>query len=291
MIRMNKNIFSFWKFLFRTNILLLLILVTAITFPVQSSASYDINTILMKSTFKISGKGSTGTAFIMGKPDSGSKKYDHILITANHVLSDMRGTTAIVHLRKKIGGKYIKIDYEMPIRKKKTELWMKHPKMDVAVIKFNLPSFLNFSLASTELLASDTIFRKFEIHPGDDLNCLGYPYLQEANPAGFPILRSGKIASYPIVPTRRYKSILYDFEVFKGNSGGPVYFSESGRNYDGGLHPGKIQFVAGLVSAEEVVEEEIESLTEIVTKKHKLSLAYVVPGPFIRETINMLPQK
>jgi hypothetical protein len=30
------------------------------------------------------------------------------------------------------------------------------------------------------------------------------------------------IASYPITPTKIYKSILFDFNIFEGNSGGPL---------------------------------------------------------------------
>jgi hypothetical protein len=39
-------------------------------------------------------------------------------------------------------------------------------------------------------------------------------------PFGFPILRAGRIASYPILPTADTKTILLDFPVLPGNSGG-----------------------------------------------------------------------
>jgi hypothetical protein len=52
---------------------------------------------------------------------------------------------------------------------------------------------------------------------------------------------------------------------------------ECNRNFKGGTHIGKIQFVAGLVSQQHVCVNE------------RLALSVVVAAPFILETINMLP--
>jgi hypothetical protein len=99
----------------------------------------------------------------------------------------------------------------------------------------------------------------------------------ESNAAGFPILRSGKIASYPIYPTKNQPTFLYDFEIFGGNSGGPVYMVECNRSFKGSTHIGKVQFVAGLVSQQHLCATE------------RLALSVVVSAPLILETINMLP--
>jgi len=140
------------------------------------------------------------------------------------------------------------------------------------------------------MLATDDILNEFEIHPGDTLSCLGYPYGAEANEAGFPILRSGQIASYPLTPTEQIKTFLFDFRIFSGNSGGPVYFVESNRTYGGGTKLGQIiQFFAGIVSQEKILEEEIRSLTETRYTKHRLSIAEVVHATLIQETIDILP--
>ena len=40
------------------------------------------------------------------------------------------------------------------------------------------------------------------------------------------IRASGRIASYPITPTSKTRTFLLDFEVFEGNSGGPVFLYE-----------------------------------------------------------------
>lgn len=128
------------------------------------------------------------------------------------------------------------------------------------------------------------------MHPGDVLSCLGYPYGAEANESGFPILRSGQIASYPLTPTTKIQTFLFDFRVFGGNSGGPVYFVSSNRTYGGTTKLGEtIQVLAGLVSQEKLVEEEIRSLTETRRSKQPLSLAVVVHAALIREAIELLP--
>lgn len=76
------------------------------------------------------------------------------------------------------------------------------------------------------------------------------------------------------------------------NSGGPVYFVGTNRTYGNSTRLGEtIQFVAGLVSEEQILEEEIKSLNEVRREKHPLSLAVVVHASLIREAIDLLPVK
>jgi hypothetical protein len=140
-------------------------------------------------------------------------------------------------------------------------------------------------------------YEKYEIHPGDELFCLGYPLGAEANPQGFAILRSGKIASFPLTPAKAVKSFLYDFEVFGGNSGGPVYFVDKSRTYGGTTHLGEtICSVVGLVSEERFQPRQSVKLLEdgsdqtryeVTEKREKLKLAVVVPAQFIKETLDI----
>ena len=131
---------------------------------------------------------------------------------------------------------------------------------------------------------------KFEIHPGDELECLGYPLGQAANDAGFPILRSGKIASFPLLPTASNPTFLYDFRVFKGNSGGPVYFVQSNRFYQNTFEMGQnIHFIVGLVSEESVMKQQISGPYSEETRQFQLGLALVVQASQIKQTIEMLP--
>jgi hypothetical protein len=258
--------------------------------PAFAESSKDINTVLMRSTFKLAGNGSTGTAFILGKPvPSDPKKLYYIMVTAAHVLKQMNGDQAIMFLRKKEGETYKKRPYVLRIREGSTALWTTHPSADVAVMYVPLPQEADIAIVSTDLLATDETLQKFEIHPGDRLSCLGYPLGAEANEAGFPILRSGYIASYPLVPTKIVKSFLFDFSVFEGNSGGPVYLIDSSRVYGGSINIGTVQFLVGLVSEQKIAEEEIKSLTEMRKQRHQLGLGVVIHAALIREALELLP--
>ena len=255
-----------------------------------AEAPMDINSVLMRSTFKIAGNGSIGTAFILGKPmPSDPNKAYYVMVTAAHVLNQMTGEKAILYLRKKEGDSFKKFPFEISIRKGDKALWTTHPSADVAVMYVPLPQVADITLISTDLLATDETLNKFEIHPGDRLSCLGYPLNYEANEAGFPILRSGYIASYPLVPTKTVKSFLFDFNVFEGNSGGPVYMVDYSRTYGGALAIGVVEFLAGLVSQESVFQERIESRNELRIQNTQLGLGVVIHAALIREALALLP--
>lgn len=253
----------------------------------------ELNTVLMRSTFKLAGEGSIGTAFVIGRPSKkeATKAY-YVMVTAAHVLEKMKGSHATLFLRRQLAdGTYQKIPYSVEIRRDNQPLWSRHSddSVDVAVMYVGMPTGIDISLLPTTMLADDELLKRVEIHPGDELMCLGYPLGAEANAAGFPILRSGKIASYPLVPTKHMKTFLYAFQVFRGNSGGPVYFVESGRTYAGGMHVETIQFIAGVVSQTHMFTEKIQSLYEVREEKYPLALANVVHATFIKETIESLP--
>ena len=253
----------------------------------------ELNTMLMKSTFKLKGdEGSFGTAFVLGKATQNDPdKLYPVLITANHVLDNATGDSVTVFLRKQVGVNYQKVVHRLQIRSEGKPLWVKHPIADVAAIALHFPQGVNLDLLSSDqLLAGDEVFRRLELHPGDELLCLGYPFGAEANQAGFPILRSGKIASFPIIPSKETGHFLLDFEVFEGNSGGPVYFIQSGRIYGEAFSPGQtIIFIAGIISKQLKVIEPREYLNEETLRHHPLRLAVILHASFIRETIELLP--
>ncbi len=297
--------------LMRTRLMLSILVMGLLTGTVM--AGVEINTTLMNDTYRIEGPSGKpnevtyGTGFIMGIPyPSRPGKGLFVLITAAHVLEKISGEKAKIYLRRKISkGKFVKVPRELRIRKGNKPLWVRHPIADVAVMKVALPLFVSkqtekIPMLSINLLADDKTMEKFEIHPGDRLFCLGYPLGVEANQSGFPILRSGTIASYPLTPAKDIKSFLFDFEVFNGNSGGPVYFVEEGRSYGGNINIGeKIQFVVGIITEQKYgvrsstkLERSRESFRlEIIKKRERLKLAIVVPAYFIKETLNLLNQK
>ncbi|MHB8886256.1 MAG: S1 family peptidase [Methylovirgula sp.] len=250
----------------------------------------ELNTILMESTYLIYGptkgdptKTSFGTAFLMGKPTPDKTKHYYVLITAAHVFDGINGDIATLKLREKQSdGSYRPKPWNIKIRENGIPLYVKPADADVAALYVNMPDDLGVKILPTALLADDDVLKKFELHPGDELFCLGFPLLVSSQ-AGFPILRSGTIASYPLVPTALNKGFYFDFRIFEGNSGGPVYFVDYGRTYGGRTHLGEIdQFVVGLVTSQ---------LISKLYNNQRLELALVVPSSYILETIKLLPME
>ena len=148
----------------------------------------------------------------------------------------------------------------------------------------------HLALVPMTWLADDKLLSELEVHPGDEVNCLGFPLHAESNDAGFPVLRSGKIASYPLLPTKTVPSFLMDFPVFPGNSGGPVYLVSGNRVFAGSTHIGVFQAILGIVIQERYATERIVERSGTTERKNFLNLAEVVQAPLIRETIESLPE-
>ena len=255
----------------------------------------ELNSVMMRNTYKIEGKGSMGSCFLIGKPfKANPKQARFVLVTAAHILENITGEYATIYLRKERKDNFFKkVLLKIKISEGNNILCVKNKKgIDVAAMYVGLPRDIDHRLLPIKMFADDKMLTNFELHPGDEMSCLGFPFGAEANEAGFPILRSGKIASFPLVPTKHYESFLLDFEVFKGNSGGPVYFVDSNRNYGGKTHTGqKIQFLAGLVSKEYSVTETIKSLYATKEQIHPLALAVIIHASHILETIEQLPEQ
>ena len=254
----------------------------------------ELNTALMESTFKIEGRAgqgkTTGTVFIMGRPTSDPKTLRYVLITAAHVLDGIQGDMAVLYLRRRVNETdWTLTPSPLQIRASGQQLWTKHPSADVAVMYVGIPKETVIPLVSTDLLAGDKEISDYEIHAGDALNVLGYPFGLPSNDAGFPVLRSGKIASYPLLPTAKTGTFLLDFAVFPGNSGGPVYLAESTRTFHGSTRLGGFNFIAGLVSEEKLQTEQLIGIFSAKMHQYQLGLAVIVHASLIRQTIDMLP--
>lgn len=278
-----------------------LALVFAIQFVVlgsaqQTTASPDpgLDTMLMNSTFRIVGPSSEGqeigTGFIVGRPiPDQTGRANYVLVTAAHVFSGLIGDTAVLVLRQKDNqGRWIENPWRIQIRANGKPKWVTNSKADVAAMYVPLPPNAVPNFLSMDFLAGDAELTRFEVHPGDELNVLGYP-LGFGGPGGFPILRSGKIASYPLVPSKDNPYFFLDFRVFKGNSGGPAYLVSYNRFYGGSTNIGQVRMIMGLVSEEMSATEAVKSLYESGSKVYPLGIAKIVPASFIKETINMLP--
>lgn len=260
----------------------------------RSSSSVNINVAMMEATCKITGSESTGTGFLVGTPvPDRPDRYFYTLVTANHVLDGVKGDRVQLLLRRLLDREkqsYQRVEATVPIRNGTSQLWTKHPAVDLAAMFVSLPEGAAPAVIPMSLVLTDDEIQKFELSAGVELCCLGYPFGAESSPVGFPILRSGRIASYPLLPTAGTKSFLFDFSVFRGNSGGPVYLYQSNPTFGGSTQLGTtIQGLVGVVTSERSVTQKIEQLYEKRETVTPLVLGEVIHASFIKELIGSMP--
>jgi len=237
----------------------------------------DFDTQLMRATVMISHDKSTGTGFVL---TDGNK---FVVVTAAHVFDGTpEDETTIVFRRKEAGGVYQKEPAKFVIRKGGKPAWTQHPTEDVAAMWIVPPKNADVPKIPIGLLASDELLRKHRVHPGENLSCLGFPHRNESNEAGFPLLRSGPIASFPLVPTTITKTFYLSSNMFEGDSGGPVYLTRTAGKED-------LNLIIGLISGQRFLDEEAKMVYGTTKLRHRLGLAIVVHGAFIKETIDQLP--
>lgn len=277
----------------------------------------NLHELMSESTFFVAGpskefkdRATCGTVFVLQKPRVGEDltkagfKYDMVLITAAHVFEEMEGDflTIFGRTRNKEGRWERKIG-RFRIRENKKNFYVKHPKADVAAMwmeeGFVPPQTPLFEIPTpipTSLLGDDEAFKRLRLNVGSTLSCLGFPLCQPGSEEGFPILRSGNIATYPLYPLKEKMSFGFDFEIYKGNSGGPVYYFAPGDKSAPGIitmRKPASRMIAGLVSAQRIPDsvEGQGSDGKPIIAKTPLKLGIVISSPIILETIEQLPLK
>jgi hypothetical protein len=278
---------------------------------------FDIewNALMMQSTYQIlgsDGKGGrlSGTAFVLARSNSTAAagipfhglptdtNSLPLLITAAHVMNGIVGETAILKMHFKDETEtWQEIQIPIHIRKGIRPLWTQHPVGDVAILQMTEQRAINHltePLLSTDSLATDNWIKDFQLHPGDEVVCLGFP--EEVESAyGFPILRIGRIASYPIVPTLSTRPLYIDFPVYGGNSGGPAYITISGSRGKvlalNNQHPPEIIGLVVQKRYERPSDHDAVSAVQASADPQRLAdmhLAVLEPSTVILETIAML---
>jgi len=251
----------------------------------------DINTSLMRCTFRISGPSnktpgeiSYGSGFLVGVPtEPNSVRSWYVFVTAAHILRDIEGNTATIDLRRKNGdGTYSDYPYLFQIRNNFINLYETSPEADVAVAFINLPFAAEVpSPVPVSFLVSDERISQVELHPGDNLFVLGFPLYTSLNT--FPVLRSAILSSYPLVPAKTVKHFYLNFRVFPENSGGPVYFDYLGRFY---ISRNTTDFANRQVGILGLVSNQLSSSASGMDES--LDIAEVVPAIYITEAISKL---
>jgi len=223
----------------------------------------------------LTGGRTVGTGFLLSTTTRDGAR-ETLLVTANHVLSQMPGAEAKIGFRAADdGGTWRYRPQALKIRSANgAPLWTRHPSRDVAVIRIQAPPEFAKAAIPTRYLATED-FAERKIGPGDELYVLGFPRGLAANPAGFPILRSGRVASYPLDPSA-FPTFLLDFTVFPGNSGGPVLAPGRLRATNGSSPLLTQPFIAGLLTQEVALDNE------------RLEIGVVTHARFVAETVDML---
>ncbi len=278
---------------------------------------FNLHENLMQATFyahgpskEFPGKESCGTVFFLIHPFEGEDesvsgwKGDLVLVTATHVLEQISGDYLTIDLRKKTSdGEWERTPTKFRIRKDGKDIFNKHPDADVAVMwgidgieNSQAVLFKDVVAVPTFLLTTDEKFKQLKLNTGSTLVCLGYPLCKSTNEEGFSILRGGMISSYPIFPMLKRKTFNFDFEVYPGNSGGPVYYFEPGYEAKSTiitLKKSDGMTIAGLVTAQHFNDQVVGKTPDgkIAVERTFLKLGRVVTGPVISETISSLRKR
>lgn len=244
--------------------------------------AFDLSMALIHATVQLEqpltdGTRTVGTGFLIADPGPDGETRI-VLVTAEHVFDRMPGPEARIGYRNEhADGSWTYAPTPLTIRDKAGHaLWTQHPDKDIAVMRVTAPeAFVRAAIPKT-WLAEDQTFSKLAVGPGDEMMALGFPRGLSANGAGFPILRSGRVASFPVAPASLYPTFLLDFSVFPGNSGGPVFMSQTAGRRAGAANAPPAQFIAGLLSQ------------QVELNKERLEIGIVVHAKYIREAIDVL---
>lgn len=238
----------------------------------------DLSIDLIQATVQVEqplgdGTRTVGTGFLISDPTPDGHPRT-ILVTANHVFRKMPGPIATIGFRVENADGSWRYDPEpLKIRDGTKELWIHHPDRDVAAIEIDAPPEFAKAAIPEKWLGGDDAFARYALEPGDEMLALGFPEGLSANTAGFPILRSGRVASYPLAPSTAFPTFLLDFNVFPGNSGGPVYVTGAPH---GQPSSGDKGFIAGMLTQ------------QVELNSQNLSIGIVTDAKFVRETLTLI---
>ena len=249
----------------------------------------EFNALVVDSTFQIickadthTGLTTTGTGFLMArKPDS---KHPHkqgfVLLSADHVFAECAksGDTATILFRYRdtTSLQWVLEPRQIKIVEKNRPLWVKHPTDDVAAMPVEVPDGAIRVALPVSVLADKQVLTR-DLYFGQEVLALGYPF-GELGQSGFPLLRPGTITSRVIEDKQLF---ALSFQVYPGDSGGPVYRIERTQ------HTVRVTIVGLICQARILKAGESRSGSMIV--RTFVGIGYVAPSTELIETINLLP--
>ena len=227
---------------------------------------------MLQATCRITHDGHSGTGFFV------RRDKELLLVTAAHVFEESTIPECKLILReKKSGAAAARREFAIIVRKDDQPLWKKHATQDVAVIRVELPSEIEFKATLFEHILQASTSGESEIKLGQEVWLPGYPAQLEANEAGWPVLRRGSVASHPLSPVASVPTMLIDIKSFGGDSGGPLYSVINGTPH-----------LAGIVVGMHRQTDHTTSAFEDRTIHTPLGLAIAIQPAIIAQTINLL---
>jgi len=232
----------------------------------------------LAATFRITDHKTSGTGFLVSAESGDNKQTTKpLLVTAAHVLEGFPAASCTLVLRANAAdGSSVRKETSISIRDGDKVRWKRHPKLDIAAMRIELPEGTAAKLLTIRQLADETWAAERKIRVGKEVFIPCFPATLEANDAGWPVLRKGTIATHPLVPLRAAQTILIDSSAFGGDSGAPVVITE---NND--------PVVVGLVIGMHRQTDKSVMPFEERTMHTPLGLSIAVQAPLIRETIDL----
>lgn len=259
--------------------LMTLLIVSTTALPAKEITSTD----LVMATHRLEHPDTSGTAFLVARDDpneSGARQL--LLVTAAHAFAGMKGETTTLVLREQNPeGAWKAKPHKIAIRKGNKELWVQHEQEDIAVLLLDLPDHLRVDPLPIEIFATADQWNTDPPEPGSFIRCIGYPHapIFKPNPAAFATTRLGCVADFPLKPIAEHPKFLVDFNIFEGDSGGPIYTRDAEGNVK----------IIGLVHGQHFIDERFKNIyAEGMTRK-RLGLAIIENSAVILETIGQIP--
>jgi hypothetical protein len=248
----------------------------------RSSQPARLATLVVDSTFQVIGNGHSGTAFILFAGRTAPKPY--LLVTAAHVLRDCLNDDGTILVRFRVAHPNQPFTWAFDhhrvqvVGKKRRPLWGTSPNFDVAVLPLDVPEGRIAHPLPISILASEQILRE-DLYFGRDLLVLGYPF-GELGISGFPILRPAPISSRVVDAN---SMIALSFQVYPGDSGGPVYFVEEANGQS------RIQIVGVVANALAVKTPGRKTPQGTPETLNFVGVGFAVPSTKILEAIQSIP--
>jgi hypothetical protein len=250
------------------------LVVTVLAFLV-AAARADVAIDALRATVRIEHDGNSGTAFVVALPAADGRAETRLLVTAAHVLENMKGDSCTAAFRARGGSGFVRRDARLPIRADRRTLWVRHPEADVAVIEVEPPADADLGALPVDRLADAAAFERGDVRAGQRTLVACFPAKTEANAAGWPVLRAGTIATHPLAPVTSLDTFFVDYSHFGGDSGAAVVVERDAA-----------PLVVGIVVSMQRQTDRVTSPFEDKKVHTPLGLGIAVPADRVRATID-----